>query len=119
MDGATFQARPNDRSGYRRYSGRGLCTTCYEAERRNGDLDRWPRVNWRTDDLLDEWVLLRSDGVVDIIEAAQRIGVSPHALDRALHRAIAAGDDRGRHNGCRRLDHLRTRSGLTTMAAGV
>jgi hypothetical protein len=105
-------------AGYREHGARNLCGTCYTYVRYHDQLGDWPRLIWRRDDLLDEWVWLRDVGV-DVIEAAQRIGVSPHALDRALHRAVAAGDDRGRHTGCRRLDHLRTRSGLTTTAAGV
>ena len=98
--------------GYRRYGGRGLCTNCYASEKCHNRLDQWPLLNRPSSELLDDWVLLRDAGV-PIERAAQRIGVTFAALDRALHRAMQNGDERGRHFGCRTIQSARQRNHLT------
>jgi hypothetical protein len=86
--------------GFRRHLGRGLCVNCYGTEMTAGRLDQWPRMNRPGSEMLEDWELLRSAGV-SVEQAAKRIGVTMAALDRALHRAIKNGDERGRHTGCR------------------
>ena len=86
--------------GFRRHAGRGLCVNCYETERSRQRLDQWPLLNRPGSELLEDWELLRDAGV-SIEQAAKRIGVTVVTLDRALHRAIRNGDERGRHTGCR------------------
>lgn len=75
--------------------GRGLCPACYSRHKRRGTLADFPRVNWAADELLNEWVLLRDDRC-SVTDAAARLGVTFAALDRALCRAVARGDSRGR-----------------------
>jgi hypothetical protein len=77
--------------------GKGLCDRCGKAERRAADPTR---ANGRSpyrfrDDMLDEWELLRSDGVTDLTQAAVRMGVTKDALQKCLERARKAGDPRG------------------------
>lgn len=81
--------------GVPRHVGRGLCRTCYKAAQVSGSLVDFERLTFSADELLDEWVLLRGEGYT-VRQAAPRIGVSFAALDRALYRAVARGDDRGR-----------------------
>jgi len=70
-----------------------LCETCYGRERRAGRLDEHPRRTWSRDDLLEEWSFLHGQGYTRK-QAADRLGISPAALDRAIWRARAAGDPR-------------------------
>lgn len=72
---------------------RGLCDPCYEKERRADRLADHPRSTWSRDDLMAEWELLRQDGYTRR-QAADRLGVSYVAFDRAITRARAAGDPR-------------------------
>jgi hypothetical protein len=102
VDTRTYLANSEIRNRYGRHYARGLCQTCYANERYHNRLGDWPALNWQRDELLDDWVLLRESGV-PIAQAAERIGINVIALDRALHRATKAGDQRGRHNGCRWL----------------
>lgn len=74
---------------------RGLCSTCYDGHRLSNTLACYPRRNWPADELLDEWVRLRDDGS-SVTDAAARLGVSFEALRRAMYRAAARGDHRGR-----------------------
>jgi hypothetical protein len=78
----------------RRHESRGLCPSCYWKLRRD-DLLGQRRLR-RADEVLEEWVLLRSDGVTDLGVAAKRIGMTRTALQQALYRARRRGDDRGR-----------------------
>jgi len=102
VDGKTYVANPKIQRKYSRHYSRGLCRTCYSNEKYHGRLNDWPLLTRKRDELLEEWVLLRSAGV-PIAQAAERMGISVIALDRALHRATKAGDQRGRHHGCRWL----------------
>lgn len=82
-----------------RHLARGLCSGCYWRHKTDGSLLDFEARKLSRDELLTEWELLRSDGVrLDV--AAERIGTSAQALDRALHRALSDGDQRGRHTGC-------------------
>lgn len=74
------------------YKGRGYCRTCYDRV----FLSPVPAVRsgrWRRDDLLEEWDRLRRDGVT-MRQAVDRLGITYDALDKALIRAKAAGDQR-------------------------
>lgn len=84
--------------------GYGLCTKHYNRLRRNGDplasAPKRPRPkrgpeSRSAEEVLEEWAMLRSDGVTDLRVAAQRMGMSFSALDKALWRARKRGDERG------------------------
>ena len=72
---------------------RGLCNKCYKRAYRAGTLDdvatRRPLA-----EVLDEWVLLRDDGI-SVRDAAPRLGMTFPALDQHLVRARRRGDPRG------------------------
>lgn len=93
--GMTPNKNKRPAKGTRRHSGRGLCTACYRRLLDHGRLHEHERRSMPRDMLLDDWVLLRDQGVRPV-DAADRLGVSWDALDRALCRALAAGDPRGR-----------------------
>lgn len=69
--------RPNE--------GRGLCCACYYRHRQNGDLDRFPRVLWRSADLVEDWEFLARQGYTRQL-AAERIGVAKKRLEKAIER---------------------------------
>jgi hypothetical protein len=75
------------------HAARGLCRTCHHHARLSGQLADYPRATYTRDEVLDEWVRLRSAGV-SVVEAAPRLGMSVAALARALERARKAGDPR-------------------------
>jgi hypothetical protein len=75
------------------HEGRGLCTPCYERANYRGRLADHPRRTWSRDDVMTEWDLLRRDGHTRA-QAAERLGMTWAALDRAIWRARAAGDPR-------------------------
>ena len=81
-----------------RVAARSLCERCYRVVSRSGHLDEWPTQAQRTSALLDDWQWLATTGET-VTSAAHRLGMSPAALDRALHRALARGDRRGTHSG--------------------
>ena len=72
---------------------RGLCEPCYGRERRSGRHEDHPRRTWSRDELMEEWAFLHSQKYTRK-QAADRLGISPAALDRAIWRARAAGDPR-------------------------
>jgi hypothetical protein len=90
------------------HCGRMLCVVHYSRWRVNGHTGIIPRDQRRkppprrsgpgsslpADILLEDWVLLRSEGLT-WKQAAPRIGVSESAMEKALHRARQRGDDRG------------------------
>lgn len=90
--------------GHRRHNGNGLCNTHDYRARRYGDADadlsRTPRPRargseWRTaDEVLEDYDMIR-DQVASVAQAAERMGMTASALDRALYRAREAGDRRG------------------------
>lgn len=76
------------------HAGRGLCHPCWRRERRtNGRHIDYECLNRSRDDLMDDWVVLRSDGLSKR-GAAERLGMTMPAFTRALERAAAAGDNR-------------------------
>lgn len=77
----------------RRDGGRGLCHRCYEVHHRAGTLIDFPRASLDRDTLMEEYRLLRSDGVLATRMHA-RIGISAKAFERAMYRARRAGDPR-------------------------
>lgn len=81
------------RDAHRQMGTKDLCHRCYQAAVRVGD--RPERQNRSADEVLDEWVWLRDDGVTDVKIAAGRIGMTWKALDKALYRARKRGDQRG------------------------
>lgn len=83
---------PQTASGHAR-GGRGLCRRCWNRHNFNHTLDQFPRSTWQRDELLEEWVFLRDTGC-DVEAAAERVGMTRAALERALHRAKARGDER-------------------------
>lgn len=85
--------RPRPRQPHRRAAqgARGLCAACYDWVTRHGCVDDYARVTWPSDELLAEWDLLRRDGHT-MRQAAERLGVSYAALDKAIQRA--KGDPR-------------------------
>ena len=74
---------------------RGLCRTCYVVVLEQGALYDYEPVSRSREEVLDEWELLRSDGVTDLAIAAERIGTTRAALEKCLERARKAGDPRG------------------------
>lgn len=82
--------------GARFHAGRGLCTRCHPAAHRAGTLIDFARHTLSRDELLDDWVLLRDEGLT-YTQAAARIGMPVAALKRALNRARADGDPRAEY----------------------
>ena len=79
--------------GQREHRGRGLCVNCYQYARHHGELvDYSPQLRSR-DDLLDDYVLLRSEGL-NWRQCAERLGMSYPTFERAMFRARADGDPR-------------------------
>jgi hypothetical protein len=70
-----------------------MCAACYSAAKYAGANPPAERTVYRRDELLAEWDMLRRQGY-DVRNAATRLGITPGALDRALVRAKAAGDER-------------------------
>lgn len=76
-----------------RIHGRRLCKRCYESHRRADTLIDFEPSELDRDTLLDEYRLLRSDGVLAPYMPS-RIGISAKAFERAMYRARRAGDPR-------------------------
>lgn len=96
---------PEGRKGKACNGGRSLCRRHYNRWARTGDplgsVPRKPRkpATRTTDirpreDVLVEWMAIRPS-VRSVAEAAERMGMTAAALDKALYRARQAGDDRG------------------------
>jgi predicted DNA-binding protein (UPF0251 family) len=88
-----------DRSHFARHSGNKLCNGCFKrisrAEYRRRENKPAYSGMRRREEVLEDWELLRSDGVTDLEVAAHRMGMSKGALEQALYRARKAGDSRG------------------------
>lgn len=94
MVSQAFRRRwPELRDAHRQMGTKDLCHRCYQAAVKAGD--RPERKNRSADEVLDEWVWLRDDGVADVKVAARRMGMTWKALDKALYRARKRGDQRG------------------------
>ncbi len=78
-------------AGVRRHAGRGLCSVCYAHAVGKGAREDYPPLTRRRSEVLEDYAELRAQGC-ELEEAAQRMRMSPAALDRALHRARAAGE---------------------------
>lgn len=76
-----------------RNAGRGLCAHCHQGALRAGTLCDYERLTRSRADVLDDWTVLRGQGVTRL-QAAARLGMSFPAFERALFRARAAGDER-------------------------
>lgn len=72
---------------------RGLCDSCYEKHWKAGTLDQFPtrRVQRRRVEFIADYELLRSEGYTRR-QIAERLGMTRNAVDRAVQRAVAAGD---------------------------
>lgn len=77
----------------RPHSSRGLCNSCARTARRHGELDQYPRLYLRRNELLEEWDFLRRAGTPPA-QAAHAMGMSCEAFERALYRAKKRGDAR-------------------------
>lgn len=85
-------------AGYAPHGGRGLCRKHYLRWLRHGSTEALvPRPSRRRgsesrplDDVLSEYAMIRED-CRDIADAAERMGMSFSALDRALYRAREQG----------------------------
>lgn len=74
--------------GFFPLSGRGLCFRCYSRAKRAGTLIDYERRGFPRALLLEEWALLRSEGYTPR-QAAERLGMSYDAFEKALERAAA------------------------------
>jgi predicted DNA-binding protein (UPF0251 family) len=108
--------------GYAAHKCRGLCGACYRLMVKHGVPAKKP-VQERVkplpgrprEETLEEWEFLRADGVT-VAEAARRMGMRTRALEKALERARARGDERGaRHH--RDLLRIRARAAANELAA--
>lgn len=79
--------------GYRALANRGLCSRCRRDLNGTDELYDYPARCRSRDEVLDEWDRLRLDGV-GRAQAAQRMGMTFGALDRAIHRGRNVGDPR-------------------------
>ena len=72
--------------GLIRHQSRGLCTRCYTAFRKVGELDKYPPLTRSNAEVMEEWEWLRDAGY-SREQAALRMGMTFAALDRAIYRA--------------------------------
>lgn len=74
------------RDGVLRHDARGLCTQCYRAKHKAGELDRFPPLTRSNAVVMEEWAELRDAGYT-VERAAQMLGMTFVALERAIYRA--------------------------------
>lgn len=75
--------------------GRGLCSVCYAKARRSDALLDVPRRLRSRDEVAEEWQHMGGPvGGVTLGEFAAQMGMSVRAVELALQRARAAGDER-------------------------
>ena len=79
------------------HRGRGLCRGCHARRRRDGTLADAPRATMSADEVLEEWVMLRGEGHT-VAQAAERLGMTYGALEKALDRARKRGDERAKRH---------------------
>jgi hypothetical protein len=91
--------------GVYRHAGRGLCTPCWNRADADGTLIDYSRTTYTRDEVLDEWVELRGQGVTRR-ELAERLGMTWAAFERMWLRARAVGDPRA-HGGDSRVGNPR------------
>lgn len=81
--------------GWNRHGGLGECNRCRKAAKRAEGSTYGSRApQMRAEDMLEDWDMLRSDGVTDLNVAARRIGTTKAALQKCLERAAKRGDER-------------------------
>lgn len=68
------------------HDARGLCTRCYRFLRKTGGLHKFPALTRSNAVVMEEWAELRDAGYT-VERAAQMLGMTFVALDRAIHRA--------------------------------
>jgi predicted DNA-binding protein (UPF0251 family) len=69
----------------RPHTSRGVCEACHYHVIRYGLTDEYPRSTWPRELLLAEWEWLRRQGY-SRAQAAERLGVSKDAIDKAIAR---------------------------------
>lgn len=69
---------------------RGLCQPCYTRATREGTLRNYEKGHRPIEDVIEDWLLLRSEGF-NRPDAAERLGMAYKTLQKALERA----QDRG------------------------
>ena len=93
---------PDEHAGVRAHRGRGLCSACYTAARKDGSLIDHEPIKADGDSLLEEAVILATERRLLYSELPAVLGVSRDALTTAVRRAFRRGDERGailaRHN---------------------
>lgn len=67
-------------------STRTVCSMHYQRMRLDGTLDDLPRKTLRGADLLEDYDFVNRTGEMSVRQAAERMGVSLHALRQALYR---------------------------------
>ena len=72
---------------------RGLCSRCHSAFQYTGELIAFERLTRTRDELLEDWELLRAQGLTRR-QAAERMRMPYLSFNRALQRARAGGDPR-------------------------
>jgi len=79
-------------AGYARHSGRGLCTNHYWQAARAGTLDQYPGKIRPSTNVAEDWATISlsqnklESRAYRIREAAPRMGMTEHALEKALDR---------------------------------
>lgn len=79
--------------GPRKSWARGLCARCYSRHQKRGTLDQFERLIRPRDYVLEDWLFLNEQGY-NRAQAAERMGMTRGALDRAIARARRDGDPR-------------------------
>lgn len=73
----------------RRHHSRGLCDSCWQRHRRHDTLELYPRRSRSRDEVIDDWRFLAAEGF-SRADAAERMGMTRDALDKAIARHSAA-----------------------------
>lgn len=86
---------PEDqRVGLALHAARGLCQRCWRKAKANDTLLDLPAKKRMNDEVMEEWELLRTQGVHSIRKAAERMGMTHKALEKAIQRGRERGDSR-------------------------
>lgn len=79
----------------RKAAARGLCKRCYRIAKDTGWLLDFERSTMDADSVLDDWMILRSEGYT-IPQAARRLGITTDAFRLHLKRGQAGKDERAK-----------------------
>jgi len=75
------------------HAGRGLCSTCGASARRDGTLDRYPRLTRERGEVVSQVLHVRSTWPnASVAQIADALGMTYGALEIALRRARADGE---------------------------